>query len=103
MVGGSTRRLIRGTRLPYAKWLFEIAQELCQYSVRNHDVRRPEWVKRVGPAMSACLLHPQLRTYGSTQRTDALGQQETSARFLRREGSRLLEKAGVASVATTGC
>jgi hypothetical protein len=23
--------------------LFEIAQKLCQYSVRDHDVRRPEW------------------------------------------------------------
>src|SRR3984893_9662619 len=26
-----------GTRLPYPKWLFEIAQELYQYSVRAHD------------------------------------------------------------------
>ena len=48
-------------------------------------------------------LCPQQRPKSCRPRSGAMGQQETSARFLRREGSRLLEKAGVASVATTGC
>ena len=63
LLSGSARRLIRRTRLLYAKWLFDIAQELRQYSVRDHgnfSVRNGS-IASVGLSLAG-RLHPRLRT-----------------------------------------